>query len=101
MKRAEQPSKYAAQLDAALEHHGITVSEVVATINTTRKDAMRYSTKDGEATGPDHATRAKMAVVLLDLMGLPSKTGAAAAPTSIKDLLTAAVAPEPEEDLFA
>lgn len=99
-KSAPAPSKYAAELEAAFRDEGITVRDVVATVNAVRKDAMRYSTKDGEPTGPDHATRAKMAVVLLDLMGLPAKSSAVPTPASIKDILRA-TGQETEDELFS
>lgn len=89
MKRTNDTPRAAKELDAAFQAEGITVHELVKTLNETRTEAMRYSTKDGAPVGPDHVTRGKMAVELLGLLGLPAKSGAAEAPKSILDQIQA------------
>jgi hypothetical protein len=54
------------ELSTALEQEGVTLRDLVKTLNDTRKGAMRV-TKDGNET-PDHAARFKAAVELLALM---------------------------------
>lgn len=99
-KKQAAPSRHEAELDAAFSEEKISVRDLVATVNETRKSAMRYSTKDGEPVGPDHAMRAKMAVVLLELRGLPSKSTGSVAPAakSIGEALSA-VEPASEDPL--
>ncbi len=97
MKKAIAPSKHEADLDAAFASEGISIRDLVATVNETRKGAMRFSTKDGEPIGPDHATRAKTAMFLLELRGLPSKSTGSAAPQA-KSIGEALGAPEPEPE---
>lgn len=67
-RKPSVPGRSAEELENALKKHGVTVDEVVGTINDIRKNATSFN-KSGEEV-PDRSTRLKASQLLLQLMQL-------------------------------
>jgi hypothetical protein len=66
-KKNAAPRETLEELERAFTSEGITLVDLVRTVNEARTGASRFSPKTGEELGPDHATRERAAEFLFEL----------------------------------